>query len=134
MTGGPRYGKTSHFWPFGHSGRPGGDFGGAGKELFASRFLKRRVLQSDVGVAATCALLVAWARRIGFGADAGGGALASSALCFFGEGWWGGAKGVALLFGAPLLVVNAWLVGYTWLQHTAKDVAHFDEADHSFVR
>ena len=115
MTGGPKYGKTSHFWPHGHSGRAGGEFGDDGKVLFPSRFLQRRVLVSDVGVAAAVALLCACAKAAG-----GGGG--------------GGAARVALLFGGPLLVVNAWLVAYTWLQHTAPDVAHFDGGDHTFVR
>jgi hypothetical protein len=30
--------------------------------------------------------------------------------------------------------INAWLVLYTWLQHTDVDVPHFDVDDHSFVR
>merc|ERR1711957_1001432 len=49
---------------------------------------------------------------------------------------WGVCNGIgqvnALYFG-PLLVVNAWLVIYTWLQHTDVDVPHFGMDDHTFV-
>jgi fatty acid desaturase len=30
--------------------------------------------------------------------------------------------------------VNAWLVAYTWLQHTDTDVPHFSDDNHSFVK
>jgi fatty acid desaturase len=41
---------------------------------------------------------------------------------------------VAALYGGPYLVVNAWLVVYTWLQHTDTDVPHFGGRDWSFVK
>ena len=109
VTGGFKYGRTSHFWPFGHGGAKGGAFGDEGKELFGSSFLQRRVLLSDLGIAAAIGGLCLWAKLAG-------------------------AKTVALLYGGPLLVTNAWLVLYTWLQHTSPAVAHFDGNDHNFVR
>ena len=38
------------------------------------------------------------------------------------------------LYGGPLLIVNAWLVLYTWLQHTDVDVPHFSGDNHNFVK
>ena len=38
------------------------------------------------------------------------------------------------LYGGPYLVINAWLVLYTWLQHTDVDVPHFEDQDHTYVR
>ena len=38
------------------------------------------------------------------------------------------------LYGGPYLVINAWLVLYTWLQHTDTDVPHFTDDDHNFVK
>jgi fatty acid desaturase len=38
------------------------------------------------------------------------------------------------LYGGPYLVINAWLVLYTWLQHTDVDVPHFSDSDHTYVR
>lgn len=32
---------------------------------------------------------------------------------------------VLAVYGLPYLVINAWLVGYTWLQHTDTDIPHF---------
>ncbi len=40
---------------------------------------------------------------------------------------------VLLLYVGPYLVVNAWLVGYTWLQHTDLDIPHFDEPEWSWM-
>jgi len=40
---------------------------------------------------------------------------------------------MGLYFG-PLLVVNCWLVIYTWLHHTDSDVPHLSESDFSFMR
>lgn len=52
-------------------------------------------------------------------------------------GWWAYAAGsimpvLALYFG-PYLVVNFWLVLYTWLQHTDVDVPHFGDDEWSWV-
>ena len=68
-----------------------------------------RVLQSTAGVAAVLAMLGAWAAKAGAGA-------------------------VAALYGGPLLVVNAWLIVYTWLQHTDVDVPHLGADVFSFMR
>lgn len=35
------------------------------------------------------------------------------------------AARVLCVYGLPYLIVNAWLVGYTWLQHTDRTVPHF---------
>ena len=40
---------------------------------------------------------------------------------------------IALYFG-PLLVVNCWLVIYTWLHHTDSDVPHLSNKEFSFMR
>jgi hypothetical protein len=92
-SGGPKYGATSHFWPWGHSGA---QLSG-GKELFPTPKYKRGVLVSSAGVGAVLGGLALWARKVGV------------------------AK-VGLLYGAPLVVVNAWLVLYTWLQHTGQSL------------
>jgi omega-6 fatty acid desaturase (delta-12 desaturase) len=52
-------------------------------------------------------------------------------------GWWAYAAGsivpvLALYFG-PYLVVNFWLVLYTWLQHTDVDIPHFGNDEWSWV-
>ncbi|ABX08577.1 Hypothetical protein P9211_06461 [Prochlorococcus marinus str. MIT 9211] len=41
---------------------------------------------------------------------------------------------VIALYVAPLLVVNIWLVIYTWLHHTDTDVPHLADSDFSFMR
>jgi omega-6 fatty acid desaturase (delta-12 desaturase) len=78
------------------------------RELFPGNW-KSKVYQSDVGIAAVLGALVAWAACHGVGE-------------------------VMALYGGPLLVVNAWLVLYTWLQHTDVDVPHFSQDDHTFVK
>ena len=40
---------------------------------------------------------------------------------------------IALYFG-PLLVVNSWLVVYTWLHHTDSDVPHLSNEEFSFMK
>nr|BCB67647.1 delta12 desaturase [Parietichytrium sp.] len=45
-----------------------------------------------------------------------------------------GLKTVALMYGGPYLIVNAWLVGYTWLQHSDASVPHFGEDEWSWLR
>jgi fatty acid desaturase len=59
------------------------------KELFPGKW-KERVFKSDIGVAAVAASAVAWA------------------VC-------NGLPQMMALYGGPLIVVNAWLVLYTWL-------------------
>ena len=38
------------------------------------------------------------------------------------------------MYVGPLLVVNCWLVIYTWLHHTDSDVPHLSNSDFSFMR
>jgi omega-6 fatty acid desaturase (delta-12 desaturase) len=64
-----------------------------------------QVLVSSVGVVAAGVGLCVWASRVG-------------------------ALKVALLYGAPLVVVNAWLVLYTWLQHTGERTARKQQEQH----
>jgi omega-6 fatty acid desaturase (delta-12 desaturase) len=78
------------------------------KELFKGNW-KEKVLRSDIGIAAVVGGLVAWTACNGF------------------------AQMMAL-YGGPLLVINAWLVLYTWLQHTDVDVPHFSMDDHNYVK
>jgi len=78
------------------------------KELFPGNW-KEKVYQSDIGIAAVVGGLVAWTACHGIGE-------------------------VMALYGGPLLVINAWLVLYTWLQHTDVDVPHFSDEDHNFVK
>ena len=52
-------------------------------------------------------------------------------------GWWVSYAGfvpVLALYVGPYLVVNFWLVLYTWLQHTDADVPHFEEAEWTWVK
>ena len=77
-------------------------------DLFPERW-HRRVIVSAVGVAAMAAVLVAWAIAAG------------------------SVIPVLALYVGPYLVVNAWLVTYTWLQHTDVDVPHFDDTEWSWV-
>lgn len=78
------------------------------KELFPGNW-KTKVLKSDVGVAAVACAVAAWTVRNGF-------------------------SSMMALYGGPLVVVNAWLVIYTWLQHTDVDVPHFSSENHTFVK
>jgi len=78
------------------------------KELFPGNW-KEKVYQSDIGIAAVVGGLLAWTACHGFGE-------------------------VMALYGGPLIIINCWLVLYTWLQHTDTDVPHFTDDDHNFVR
>lgn len=78
------------------------------KELFPGNW-KEKVLKSDIGIAAVVGGLLAWT------------------AC-------DGLPEVMALYGGPLIVINAWLVLYTWLQHTDVDVPHFSDADHTYVK
>jgi len=102
-TGGPARGMTNHFYP-----EPLSEPDMPKYELFKGKH-KKKVIESDFGVAAVLGLLVAWTAFRGFGE-------------------------MMALYGGPLLVVNAWLVTYTWLQHTDVDVPHFDMENHNYVR
>lgn len=77
-------------------------------ELFPGIW-KNKVLRSAGGVAAALAAVGGWIK-------------------------WQGLSQVMALYGGPLLVVNAWLVIYTWLQHTDVDVPHFGSDDHNYLK
>jgi len=77
-------------------------------EMFPGRW-RRKVWLSDLGVLATLGLLFWWASRAGI------------------------APVLALYLG-PYLVVNFWLVLYTWLQHTDADVPHFEDDEWTWVK
>lgn len=52
-------------------------------------------------------------------------------------GFWAKSAGiwtVLAVYGGPYIVVNVWLVLYTWLQHTDVDIPHFDEDNWSFIK
>ena len=48
--------------------------------------------------------------------------------------WQHGARAVAFWYVGPLLVVNCWLVGYTYLHHTHEDVPHFGADKFTWLR
>ncbi len=77
--------------------------------LFPKR-LASKVFWSSIGVVTTLVLLVLWAFAAGSLAP------------------------VLAFYVGPYLVVNAWLVTYTWLQHTNEDVPHYDTDEWSFVK
>ena len=77
--------------------------------LFPKR-LAPKVLLSSVGVLATLLLLGSWALVAG------------------------SVTPVLLVYVGPYLVVNAWLVTYTWLQHTNQDIPHYADDGWSFVK
>jgi len=98
-SGGPKYGRTSHFVPYG-TGE---------KELFPGRHLKKKVWKADVGIIAVLAGLWFWASKAGWAS-------------------------VAALYAGPLVFANAWLVLYTWLQHTDVDIPHYDQDGWTWAR
>lgn len=77
--------------------------------LFPARW-HARVWASALGVLVVVALLVTWAFVAG------------------------SIVPVLALYVGPYLVVNAWLVTYTWLQHTDVDVAHYADPEWSWLR
>ncbi len=97
-TGGPRYGRSNHFWPRAPFSN----------KLWPSIWAKK-VWLSDCGVVLTLAALFIWAKT------------------------WGLASLLAMYVG-PLLVVNIWLVVYTWLHHTDTDVPHLADSEFSYMR
>lgn len=82
--------------------------GEKGTDLYPGKW-KQKVWISDVGVLAMVAGLAAWASTAG-------------------------AMQVAALYGGPYMVVNAWLVLITWLQHTEVDVPHFEADNWNFIK
>jgi fatty acid desaturase len=45
-----------------------------------------------------------------------------------------GALPVTLYYGGPYMIVNAWLVLYTWLQHSDPSVPHYGEGEWTWVK
>ncbi|MEX0588968.1 MAG: fatty acid desaturase, partial [Cyanobium sp.] len=41
---------------------------------------------------------------------------------------------VLCVYGLPYLVINAWLVTYTWLQHTDLDIPHFSSSEWNWAK
>lgn len=82
--------------------------GEQGTDLFPGQW-KKKVWYSNAGVGAMIACLAAWASKAG-------------------------TMQVAALYGGPLMVVNAWLVLITWLQHTEVDVPHFEAGNWNFIK
>ncbi len=76
--------------------------------LFPGRW-SRKVWLSDIGVVAMLGLLGWWASYAGF-------------------------LPVLAIYVGPYLVVNFWLVLYTWLQHTDTDIPHFDGDEWTWVK
>jgi omega-6 fatty acid desaturase (delta-12 desaturase) len=70
-------------------------------ELFPTREMKMKVLLSDVGIVAVFIMLYKWYKVEGL-------------------------FPVLVMYWGPYLIVNCWLVGITWLQHTDVDIPHFD--------
>ena len=84
---------------------PGAPFS---KELWPGKWAAK-VIQSTAGVVAVLVLLSLWAKRAGSGA-------------------------VLALYWGPYLVVNMWLIVYTWLQHTDVDVPHLPADEFTYMR
>eukprot|EP01041_Mallomonas_annulata_P001824 gene1824-3534_t len=103
-TGGSSRGVTNHFIPFPLTKPPN-----PARELFLGAKQKIRVLMSDVGIAGALAGLYFLTKKFG-------------------------VSTMMAMYGGPLLVVNAWLVLYTWLQHTDVDIPHLAAADFSFIK
>ena len=107
-------------WPaylfFGATGGPERGFtnhffphGRFSSDLFPARW-HRRVWFSAAGVIAMHGLLICWAVAAGSIAP------------------------VLAFYVGPLLVANAWLVGYTWLQHTDLDIPHYSDEDWTWLK
>lgn len=105
-TGGPSRGVTNHFVPIQFK-RPFQQVDKL-KDLFPGSW-KLKVLLSDIGVAATAFGLFTLAQKVGW-------------------------QWVAAAYGGPYLVINAWLVGYTWLQHCEVDIPHLPAEGFNFVK
>ena len=78
-------------------------------ELFPKRW-HGRVWASTAGIVAMLGVLAGWAIAAG------------------------SIVPVLALYVGPYLVVNAWLVTYTWLQHTGDGIPHFDEHEWTWLR
>jgi fatty acid desaturase len=111
-TGGYSRGVTNHFLPIQFRrppilGLPELE-GKPLKDLFPGSW-KSKVLFSDIGVIAMGAVLATLAQKVGWS-------------------W------ILAAYGGPYLMVNAWLVGYTWLQHTDVDIPHLPADGYSFMK
>ena len=104
-TGGSSRGLTNHFVPI--QIPTAGQSVKEMKRLFPNMSLK--MLISDIGVVGVLVGLYQLALK-------------------FGWNWI-----IAAYFG-PYLVINAWLVGYTWLQHTEVDIPHLPANNFSFLK
>lgn len=104
-TGGTSRGITNHFIPL-QVKRPFQTE--PMKDLWPGNW-KAKVFISDIGVVAVAAGLFALAKQVGW-------------------------QWVAAAYGGPYLVINAWLVGYTWLQHTDVDIPHLPSEKFSFIK
>ena len=100
-------GGTDHGWPTSHfwSGEP---FRNGKRPLFP-RSMRGRMVLSNLGLVAMLLLLGLAAVH----------ASAPRVLC---------------VYGLPYLVINAWLVAYTWLQHTDTDIPHFSTDEWSWAK
>jgi omega-6 fatty acid desaturase (delta-12 desaturase) len=108
-TGGYSRGITNHFIPIQFK-RPIELFPDINKKPLKNLFPnKSKVFLSDIGVVAMLGVLFAAAKTFG-------------------------TYKVLAMYGGPLLVVNAWLVAYTWLQHTEVDVPHLPAENFTFVK
>ena len=100
-------GGEDHGWPASHLWN-GGPFRHGDRPLFPQS-LRRRLLLSNLGLLAMLLLLALAAVQ------------------------WSAAR-VLCVYGLPYLVINAWLVAYTWLQHTDTDIPHFSTAQWSWAK
>ena len=100
-------GGADHGWPTSHfwSGEP---FRNGKRPLFP-RSMRGRMVLSNLGLVAMLLLLGLAAVH----------ASAARVLC---------------VYGLPYLVINAWLVAYTWLQHTDTDIPHFSTDEWSWAK
>jgi fatty acid desaturase len=80
-----------------------------GRRALFPRGFRGLMVRSDLGLLVMLALLVALAVPFGAG----------RVLC---------------VYGLPYLVVNAWLVIYTWLQHTDVDIPHYSTAEWTWAK
>jgi omega-6 fatty acid desaturase (delta-12 desaturase) len=87
---------------------PGTPFRNGSRQLFPDS-LRGSMLLSNLGVIAMLVLLGLAAVR------------------------WSPAR-VLCVYGLPYLVINAWLVGYTWLHHTDLNIPHFANGDWTWAK
>jgi len=78
------------------------------RKLWPSNWVKK-VWLSDIGIFAVLFLLYLWAKSFGF-------------------------NSMFAIYAGPLIVVNIWLVIYTWLHHTDTDVPHLAKKEFSYMR